>query len=127
MNQIDQALLVAQDDVGAGAIIPMFIGLTITIALIAGIWKTFEKAGKPGWAAIVPFYNLIVMLEIAGKPIWWIILFLIPFVNIIFSIILYIDLAKNFGKGLGFALGLILLSFIFFRSLVSGMPSINRR
>lgn len=120
MDQLDQALLVAQDDVGAGGIIPMIISLAIFIAFIAGVWKTFVKAGKPGWASIIPIYNLIVMLEIAGKPIWWIILLLIPLVNIIFGIIVYIDLAKNFGKGLGFALGLIFLSFIFFPILGFG-------
>lgn len=120
MDQLDQALLVAQDDVGAGGIIPAIIWLAVAIVAIAGVWKTFVKAGKPGWASIIPIYNLIVMLEIAGKPIWWIILLLIPLVNLIFGIIVYIDLAKNFGKGLGFALGLIFLSFIFFPILGFG-------
>ena len=87
--------------------------LAIIVVVIAGFWKTFEKAGKPGWAAIIPIYNIIVLLEITGKPIWWIILFLIPFVNLIIAIIVDHALATSFGKGAGFTVGLIFLSFIF--------------
>lgn len=94
--------------------------LLILVVLIAAMWKIFTKAGKPGWASIVPFYNIIVMLEIVGRPLWWIVLMLIPFVNIVIGIILAIDLAKSFGKGGGFAAGLILLSFIFYPILGFG-------
>jgi uncharacterized membrane protein YoaK (UPF0700 family) len=84
------------------------------------LWKVFEKAGKPGWAAIVPIYNLIVLLEIAGKPAWWVILLLIPFVNIVVAIIMVLAIAKNFGKGAGFAIGLLLLGPIFYAILAWG-------
>jgi len=84
------------------------------------MWKVFEKAGKPGWAAIVPIYNLIVLLQIAGKPVWWIVLLLIPVVNLVVLIVMYSGVARNFGKGVGFALGLIFLSFIFFPILAWG-------
>ncbi len=94
--------------------ITSLIWLAIVVAAVAGIWKTFTKAGKPGWAAIIPVYNLIVMLEMAGKPLWWIILFFIPIVNIVFAFLLNIALAKTFGKGAGFGVGLTLLGFIFF-------------
>lgn len=94
--------------------------LLILVVLIAAMWKIFTKAGKPGWASIVPFYNIIVLLEIVGRPLWWIVLMLIPFVNIVIGIILAIDLAKSFGKGGGFAAGLILLSFIFYPILGFG-------
>jgi hypothetical protein len=80
----------------------------------------FTKAGKPGWAAIVPIYNLVVLLEIAGKPLWWIVLFLIPLVNIIMCIIVSIAVAKNFGKSAGFGVGLGLLGFIFYPILGFG-------
>jgi hypothetical protein len=80
----------------------------------------FSKAGKPGWAAIIPIYNVIVMLEIAGKPIWWIVLFLIPVVSIIMSIIVAIGIANNFGKGAGFGLGLAFLAPIFYPILAFG-------
>ena len=91
----------------------LLIELAIVIVIIAGLWKTFTKAGKPGWAAIIPIYNIIVMLEITGKPIWFIILCLIPCVNIVMFILLYVWLARSFGQGVGFAVGLLLLPFIF--------------
>ena len=89
-----------------------------TILIIAAWWKIFSKAGQPGWAAIIPIYNLIVWCKIVGRPAWWVLLLLICFP--IFFIILLIDLAKSFGKGVGFAIGLILLSIIFFPILGFG-------
>ncbi|MBN2357705.1 signal peptidase I [candidate division KSB1 bacterium] len=97
-----------------------FIYLILLVFYIWVGWKIFVKAGKPGWAVIIPFYNIYVLLEIVGRPGWWLILFLIPFVNIIIGIIIYVDLAKAFGKGTGFALGLIFLGFIFFPILAFG-------
>ncbi len=94
--------------------------LALIVAIIAGFWKVFVKAGKPGWAAIIPIYNAIVLLEIAGKPLWWIILFFIPIVNIIVGIIACIALAKKFGKSDAFGVGLALLGFIFFPILGFG-------
>lgn len=94
--------------------------LAIWILLIASMWMTFAKAGKPGWAAIVPIYNLWVMLEIVGRPGWWLILMFIPLVNFVIAIIVFIDLAKSFGRGAGFGLGLLLLGFIFFPILGFG-------
>jgi hypothetical protein len=81
--------------------------------VIAGGWKVFSKAGQPGWAIIVPIYNVIVMLKVAGKPLWWILLMFIPFVNMIVGILVMAALAKNFGKGAGFTVGLVLLPMIF--------------
>ncbi len=76
------------------------------------MWKVFVKAGQPGWASI-PIYNLYVWCKIVGRPGWWIILMLIPFVNIIVGIVLCIDMAKSFGKGAGFGIGLAFLGIIF--------------
>lgn len=90
------------------------------ILMIAAWWKIFSKAGQPGWAAIIPIYNWIVWCKIVGRPWWWILLLLIPFVNLIILIILIIDLAKSFGKGVGFGIGLLLLPFIFFLILGFG-------
>jgi hypothetical protein len=73
----------------------------------------FRKADKPAWAAFVPIYNLYVLLTIVGRPGWWLILYFIPFVNIIIAIIVYYDLAKSFGHGGGFTVGLVFLSWIF--------------
>ena len=98
----------------------MIVWLAVLVLVIAGMWKVFTKAGKPGWAAIVPIYNIIVLLEIVGRPLWWFILLLIPFVNFIVAIIVSIDLAKSFGKGTGFGLGLAFLGIIFYPLLGFG-------
>lgn len=91
--------------------------ITLYIALIifglVSIWKVYTKAGKPGWAAIIPVYNIIVLMEIVGKPVWWILLLFIPIVNIIILIIIYHELSKSFGKDVGFTIGLIFLNIIF--------------
>ncbi len=92
----------------------------IIILLIAAMWKVFSKAGQPGWAAIIPIYNIYVLCKVAGRPGWWLLLMLIPFVNIIIAIILNIDIAKNFGKGVGFGIGMIFLPFIFYPILGFG-------
>ena len=98
----------------------LLIQLAFIGAMIAGIWKVFEKAGEPGWAALVPIYNLIVLLRIAGKPWWWIFLILIPFAGIVFAVLAIVSLARSFGKGTGFAVGLLLLGFIFYPMLGFG-------
>ncbi|HEX9424014.1 MAG TPA: DUF5684 domain-containing protein [Pyrinomonadaceae bacterium] len=91
----------------------MIVGLLIALLLIIAMWKVFTKAGQPGWASIIPIYNLYIWCKIVGRPGWWIILMFIPFVNIIVGIILCIDMAKSFGKGVGFGIGLALLGIIF--------------
>ncbi len=109
-------------DVGGGAAAGlgmgfMLIWLAVVVLMIAGMWKVFVKAGKPGWAAIIPIYNVVVLCEIAGKPAWWVVLFFIPFVNFVVAIILSIAVAKKFGKGTGYGLGLAFLSPIFYPML----------
>jgi len=114
-------MLLAQGDGGGGAsTIVLLIELALLVAIIAGLWKVFTKAGKPGWASIIPIYNGIVLLEIAGKPLWWIILFFIPCVNIVIAILVAFEVAKNFGKGAGFGLGLAFLPFVFYPILGFG-------
>jgi hypothetical protein len=98
----------------------MICWLILVLLIIIGMWKVFEKAGKPGWAAIIPIYNIIVLLEITGKPIWWFILMLIPLVNLIVFIIVLVELARRFGKGVGFAIGLLILPFVFYPVLGFG-------
>src|SRR5688572_27096030 len=83
--------------------------LAVVVFMMATLWKVYSKAGKPGWAAIVPIYNTIVQLQIVGRPLWWFFLLLIPFVNIVVGIIVINDLAKSFGKTVGWTVGLILL------------------
>jgi len=102
---------------GAGTYI---VALLFAVVMIAAMWKVFTKAGKPGWAALIPIYNLVVLLQIAGKPVWWLILFFIPIVSLIIAILTYVALAERFGKGGGFAVGLVLLGPIFFPILGFG-------
>lgn len=92
-----------------------FIGL-----LVVSNWKIYVKAGKPGWASIVPIYNLVVLMEIIRKPMIWILYMFIPIVNIIFLFKAYIELAKVFGKDTGFGIGLALLPYIFLPILAFG-------
>jgi hypothetical protein len=100
--------------VGAVALLIMLvIYLAILVVIIVGWWKTFEKAGQPGWGAIIPIYNLYLICKITGRPGWWTILLLIPYLNFIFFIIVMLDMAKAFARGVGFAIGLILLNPIF--------------
>jgi hypothetical protein len=101
---------------------PMFIivCLAVAVLMIAALWKVFSKAGQPGWASIIPIYNTYIMCKIAGRPGWWVLLMFIPLVNFIIAIILLIDISKSFGKGVGFALGLIFLGIIFFPILGFG-------
>lgn len=94
--------------------------IAFVILLIAAAWKINVKAGQPGWACIVPIYGTIINLRIIGKPGWWFFLLLIPFVNFIIFIIMAIELAKVFGKGTGFGIGLLLLPFIFSPILAFG-------
>lgn len=77
------------------------------------MWKTFEKAGKPGWAALIPIYNTIILLEIVGKPMIWILWLIIPCVNVVFGIWLINLVGKSFGKSEGFTIGLVIFPYIF--------------
>lgn len=102
-------------------IIPfMIIGLLAVVLVIAAMWKVFTKAGQPGWAAIVPIYNTLVLLRVVGRPWWWLLLMLIPLVNLVIIVLVMIDLAKSFGKDGLFAVVLILFSGIGFMILGFG-------
>ncbi len=97
------ANILFQDDgggffAGVFGLFYMICWLAFVILIIAGFWKTFVKAGQPGWASIIPFYNVYILLKIAGRPGWRLLLFFIPFVNIIVSLVVAIDVGKSFGK-----------------------------
>ena len=105
----------------SAAIVPIVIVYIVVVVFeIAAMWKVFVKGGHAGWLAIIPFANTWTLCRVAGRPGWWFLLLLIPFVNIVIAIIVLIDLASAFGKGGGFAAGLILLGFIFFPILGFG-------
>jgi hypothetical protein len=104
----------------AGGLVGGFIALAIAVFMLAAMWRVYTKAGQPGWAVIIPIYNTIVLLRIAGKQWWWFLLMLVPLVNIVVVILAYAGVATNFGKGGGFTLGLLFLPFIFFPILAFG-------
>ena len=102
-------------------LISIFIfAFTIGLIVIVATWKVFEKAGQPGWAAIIPIYNIYIMTKIGGKPGYWVLLMLIPLLNFIFVVWLYNMISKSFGKDEGFTIGLLLLGFIFWPILGFG-------
>jgi len=116
MTMIPALLLQGDNDFGGtaaagglfaigGAMMLFFLAIMV-VFIIAG-WKVFTKAGQPGWAVIIPIYNLYIILTMVGRPAWWILLMLIPFVNIVISLIVMIDLAKSFGQSPVF--GVVLL------------------
>src|ERR1700674_1388919 len=98
-------------DVGtaAGGGIFSIIWLVVVVAMIAAMWKIFTKAGQPGWAAIIPLYNYIVLFRITGKSAWWILGLMVPFLNFYVAIRLVFNLASVFGRGIGFGFGLLFL------------------
>ena len=106
----------SSSDVSMAALLPLiFFTLALTVFMVIALWKVYEKAHKPGWAAIVPVYNSWVLFEIVGYPGWWAILSLVPFVNIfpaVMTLVAYFKLAKLLGKGDGFAVCNILFSYV---------------
>lgn len=122
LNVLAQAQM---DGAGLGAVIASMavfglISLVLVAVIIVAMWKIFVKAGQPGWASLVPIYNIIVMLNMVGRPVWWLLLFMIPLANVGVSIVLALDMAKSFGKETGFAIGLILLPIVFYPLLAFG-------
>jgi hypothetical protein len=80
------------------ATILTIVYLVVLVVMIAALWKTFIKAGEPGWASIVPFYNIYTEFKIAGLNPWLFLLMLIPFVNFVVAIIVALKLGERFGK-----------------------------
>jgi hypothetical protein len=93
------------------------IGYLVTAA---ALWGIFVKAGEPGWAGLIPIYNTLVLLRVVGRPWWWLLLYLIPVVDLVVLVIVYYDLSKSFGHGVGFMIGLIFLVVIFLLILAFG-------
>ncbi|HZO13892.1 MAG TPA: DUF5684 domain-containing protein [Polyangiaceae bacterium] len=89
------------------------IGLIVGLAGLIGGWKTFKKADRPGLFFIIPILNVITMVQIAGKPLWWLILLLIPGVNLIVMLLVFMALARSFGRGALFGFGLLLVAPLF--------------
>jgi len=106
--------------IGVGAFFILAIYAAVLVLYIAGMWKMFVKAGQQGWLSIIPILNTYVIIKLAGREGWWILLFLIPCVNIVVAIIVYMDLAQKYGKSAAYGLGLVFLPFIFIPMLGFG-------
>ena len=114
MTMIPALLLLDDSAAATGGLLAlggtfMMVMLVVAVVFIAGFWKVFVKAGHPGWAAIVPFYNLYILLKIAGRPGWWMVLYFIPLANIVVGILVAIDIAKAFGQSAVFGVVLLFL------------------
>ncbi|WP_336338554.1 DUF5684 domain-containing protein [Haloarcula brevis] len=105
---------------GAGDIVYVLFQLLVVAVQIAGMWLVFRKAGHAGWKAIVPIYNFYVMLKIGGNAWWWLVLLLVPILNIYALYRIHAGVARAFGRGIGFGLGLAFLGVLFFPLLGFG-------
>ena len=106
---------VAQLDVIVGV-----IWMLVFLLTFIGLAKMFSKAGLPAWYAFIPILNFLAILRIAGRPPWWLLLWVLPLVNAVVSVIVWMDVAQRFGRGTGTGLGLAFLPFIFFPILGFG-------
>ncbi len=110
---------------GAWRAVRVLTILVLIGAAAVGMWRVFAKAGLPGWGALVPYYNLVLLMRLAGKPGWWAIWFFVPFLNIMIYTIVTLEIAKNFGKGVAYTLGLLLLPILFYAILGLGRAEYN--
>lgn len=117
MSSNDVVLTAAAASISVGYII---VCLALVVVSLVGMWKVFVKAGKPGWAAIVPFYNLYCLFEMSFGNGWLFLLTFVPCANFVVAIMCYFKLAKAFGKGIGFGFGLLFFNFIFMMILGFG-------
>ncbi len=103
----------------------MIIFLLFILIPIIASWVIYEKAGLHGWSAVVPFHRTVKFFEIAGKPGWWIFLYLVPILNIVVYVATVIEISRRFGHGIGFAIGLLFLPFVFYPILAFGKSTYN--
>lgn len=103
-----------------GILITWFLMLVFLLVGIISMFKIFRKAGQPGWAVFIPFYNVYIYFKVIDKPLWWLVGLLLPVLNVITIVAITHSLSKKFGKGIGFTIGLIVLPFIFYPILAFG-------
>lgn len=113
MTPVSAMLLLQHDSNGLlGAVFGgamLLVWLAVAVVVIVGAWKMFEKAGQPGWAILIPFYNAYILLKIAGRPGWWLLLYIIPLVNFVIAAIVAMDIAKSFGQSAAWGFVLLFL------------------
>lgn len=112
MNEYDNPMAQDPTVLLGFMLIASIVSVVLFIVTSLGLMKLFSKAGKPGWAAFVPVYNYVILLEMIGRPVWWILFVFIPFVNVFVLIYMFIQLAKCFGKSTAYGILMVLFSFI---------------
>lgn len=115
-----------QLDTPAAILVTLF-SLVVTVFYVYCMWRLFEKAGKPGWAALIPIYNTLIQLEIIQRPWWWLLLMFVPLVNFVVAVTVIFDLAKAFGKDTAFGFGILFLAPIFIPILALGNAKYIRK
>ncbi len=117
MNEMNMP---SSESIFAVMMIPIIISIILCIVIVAAEWKMYSKAGQPGWAVLIPIYNIIVLMRIIGRHWTRLFVYLIPLYNIIAIIQDIHRLSKSFGKDAGFTVGLIFLGIIFYPILGFG-------
>ncbi|GCF15176.1 hypothetical protein Harman_31110 [Haloarcula mannanilytica] len=115
-----EVLAVPLQSSDAGSVVLVLFQLLLAVIQIAGMWMVFEKADYAGWKAIIPIYDLYIMLKIGENPWWWLVLLLVPILNIYAWYKIHAGVARAFGRGIGFGLGLAFLGILFFPLLGFG-------
>lgn len=123
---MNQSTTIAPAAAGFMLVFTLFY-FAILVVTVAGFWKTFTKAGLPGWGAIIPIYNTYLLTQLARRPGWWAVLMFLPGVNVVVLIVMSIDIAGHFGKSSGYGVGLALLSPVFYAMLGFGPATYNPR
>lgn len=94
--------------------------LAVSLLIVVSMWVVFEKAGQSGVQSIIPIYNMYILMEISGKPGWWLVLLFIPVVGFVFYLLAMLALAEKFGRSALFGIGLFFLPMFFFPMLAFG-------
>lgn len=94
-------------------LMPSLVGLALYLFFTAGYWRVNSKAGLPGWGCLVPFYNLVLWMRCGGKPGWWAVWLFVPPISMVIYVIIAYEIARNFGKGVAFTVGLVFVPPIF--------------
>jgi len=100
--------------------------LIVTVFYIACLWRIFTKAGQPGWAAIIPIYNMVILFRVGQMNPWWVLALFVPILNLVIYIMVLHRISRSFGHGVGFTVGLFLLSFIFIPILAFGSDTYRK-
>jgi hypothetical protein len=109
-----------------GLFVFLLVCLAVGLIAVAGFWRVFEKAGQPGWGCLIPIYNVVLLVRIAGKPEIWVLWAFVPVVNLVVIILVALEIAKKFGQGSGFGVGMALMPVIFYPILGFGNAQYQR-